>query len=205
MEQQQWLDLLASDAPAPGGGGASALVGSVAASLGSMVANLTRGKPKYAAYEQEILQTLSETEAIRKSLYDLIQADADAFVPLSRAYGIPKDDPTRAEKLESALHIAAEPPMDMLSELAKLPPLLETLAEKGSRLALSDVGCAASFCSAAACSAYLNLLVNTRLFAERDLAEKLEQEASAHKEAVVSACERIFYRVQEILQTRKTT
>ncbi len=177
MEQKEWLEQLAGSAPTPGGGGAAALVGAVAAALGSMVANLTVGKKKYAQYEADLQRLLAEADSLREKLYGLIRADAEAFAPLAAAYGIPKDDPSRAETLEQALRIAAEPPMEMLRTLSGLPVLLEELYEKGSRLALSDVGCAAAFGASALSGALLNLLVNTRLMRESAYAAALESEA----------------------------
>ena len=139
MNVYDWVKDLASPSPAPGGGGASALAGALAAALGSMVANLTTGKKKYAAYQQDIERILEETACLTDRLYGLIKKDEEAFLPLSKAYGIPKEDPARGEVLEAALRIAAEPPMEMLAALAELPPILEELLEKGSRLAVSDV------------------------------------------------------------------
>ena len=107
MELYAWLTELSSASPAPGGGGASALVGAVASSLGSMVANLTTGKKKYACYQADIERILAQTADLTARLHGLIAADAEAFVPLSAAYGIPKDDPTRAERLESALRVTS--------------------------------------------------------------------------------------------------
>lgn len=179
MEMREWIKTLASSAPTPGGGGASALVGAVAASLGAMVANLTTGKKKYAAYQADIERLIGETEALSGELYDLMQADADAFAPLAAAYGIPKEDPSRAETLEKALHVAAEPPMAILRALSRLPSMLEELREKGSKLAVSDVGCAAAFGASALSGALLNLLVNTRLMQDRAYASALETEALA--------------------------
>lgn len=177
MEQREWVESLASSAPTPGGGGASALVGAVAAALGCMVANLTTGKKKYEVYQADIERLLGETKALSAELFDLIQADADAFAPLAAAYGIPKEDPSRGETLERALHAAAEPPMAMLRSLSRLPSMLEELCEKGSRLAVSDVGCAAAFGASALSGALLNLFVNTRLMKERAYASALEKEA----------------------------
>lgn len=174
---REWIKTLASSAPTPGGGGASAFVGSVAAALGGMVASLTTGKKKYAAYQADIERLLEETEKLRGELYDLMQADADAFAPLAAAYGIPKEDPSRAETLENALRVAAEPPMAMLRALSRLPSMLEELHEKGSKLAVSDVGCAAAFCASAFSGALMNLLVNTRLMQDRVYASALEKEA----------------------------
>lgn len=197
MEQQEWLKTLASSAPTPGGGGASALVGAVAASLGSMVANLTTGKKKYAAYQADIERLLRETEALSDELYSLIQADADAFAPLAAAYGIPKEDPRRAETLEAALRVAAEPPMAILRVLSRLPSMLEELCEKGSKLAISDVGCAAAFGASALSGALLNLLVNTRLMQDRTYAAALEQEATALEREGKIRLEAVYATVKE--------
>lgn len=200
MEQREWLKTLASSAPTPGGGGASALVGAVAAALGAMVANLTTGKKKYAAYQADIERLLAETEALSGELYDLIQADADAFAPLAAAYGIPKEDPRRAETLEAALRIAAEPPVEILRTLSRLPSMLEELCEKGSRLAISDVGCAATFGASALSGALLNLLVNTRLMQDRAYASELEDTAMALEREGKERFEAIYVRVKEGLQ-----
>ena len=84
--------LLASKAPVPGGGGASALAASLGAALGSMVANLTLGKKKYAEYETENGSLLRELEELRLKAEELIEKDAEAFEPLSKAYSIPRED-----------------------------------------------------------------------------------------------------------------
>ena len=84
---EDFLSQLASKAPAPGGGGAAALVGAAGVALGNMVGNLTTGKKKYAAVEEEILVLNARAEALRKRLEALVQADADAFTPLAGAAG----------------------------------------------------------------------------------------------------------------------
>ncbi len=197
MELYAWLKELSSSSPAPGGGGASALVGAVASALGSMVANLTSGKKKYACYQADIERILHETAELTERLHGLIAADAEAFVPLAAAYGIPKDDPTRAERLESALRIAATPPMDMLCTLAELVPILEELTQKGSRLAVSDVGCAAVFCASAAKGALLNLFVNTKLMTDRDYAAEQNEKAASIETDIASRCAAVYETVLE--------
>ena len=109
-----FAEALASKAPVPGGGGASALAGSLGAALCSMVGNYTLGKPKYAAVEADVRAILEEAERLRTRLLNLVKEDAAAFAPLSRAYGIPKDDPGRGEIMEQCLRDAAAPPMEML-------------------------------------------------------------------------------------------
>ena len=200
---EEWLKALASDAPAPGGGGASALAGSCAAALGAMVANLTRGNKRYEDVRPEMAFLAERTEQISKHLFDLIEEDRLAFLPLAEAYRIPKDEPGRTEKLEAALRTAAGAPMDMLRTLAELPPLLSVLFEKGSRLALSDVGCAAALCSGAAESAHLNIFVNTGLMKDRIRAEELEGEADRLLMETVNACDHLYTSVRDRLSGTK--
>src|SRR5574344_1100965 len=99
---REFAALLAAKIPVPGGGGASALVGALGSALGSMAGNMTLGRKKYAAVEADILTLLEQGEAIQKRLLELVDADAAAFAPLSKAYAIPKDDPTRETVLEEA-------------------------------------------------------------------------------------------------------
>ena len=86
MELTNFLDKLASKAPAPGGGGAAALAGAVGIALGNMTGSLTVGKPKYASVEEEMLDLNKRAELLRKELYALIERDAEAFMPVSKAY-----------------------------------------------------------------------------------------------------------------------
>ena len=86
---EAFIEELWSKAPVPGGGGASALCGAIGAALGGMVANLTAGKKKYAQFEDDIRRVLDETQKLKQQLLEQIDADAESFEPLSRAYGIP--------------------------------------------------------------------------------------------------------------------
>lgn len=89
-----FLDALASKAPVPGGGGASALAGALGAALCTMVGNYTVGKQKYAAVEEDVKALMARAEDLRARLLGLVDTDAAAFEPLSRAYAIPKEDPS---------------------------------------------------------------------------------------------------------------
>ena len=91
--------MLASKAPVPGGGGASALVGAIGTALCNMVGSLTVGKKKYAAVEAEISGLMEKATELQNALLELIEKDAEVFEPLSRAYGLPKEtEEERAEK-----------------------------------------------------------------------------------------------------------
>lgn len=176
MNIRDFTDELASKAPAPGGGGASALVAALGAGLGTMVGSLTVGKKKYAEVEDELRALMVEAEAARAELLALVDEDAAAFEPLSRAYGIPKDDPSRSEIMEKCLRDAAAVPMKILRLSCRVIELQRGFADKGSALAVSDAGTGVVFCWAAMYGAALNVKVNTRLMADREYAEKLNAE-----------------------------
>ena len=96
---KQFQKDLASQAPVPGGGGACAYVAALGMSLGTMVANLTTGKKKYAQYQEEIDKLITQTGKISDELLEGIEKDAKAFKPLAKAYGLPKDtDEQKKEK-----------------------------------------------------------------------------------------------------------
>ena len=157
--------VLASKAAVPGGGGASALVGSIGSALGSMVGNLTVGKKKYADVEDEVKDLMDQCDKMRVQMLKLIDADAAAFEPLSKAYSIPKDDPTRPAT------------MDIMRTACEIIDLLERLGQIGSKLAISDVGVGVIDAKAALMGASLNVFINTKSMEDRELAEKLEAEA----------------------------
>ncbi|MEE0510419.1 MAG: cyclodeaminase/cyclohydrolase family protein [Peptococcaceae bacterium] len=175
----QFLTELSSNAPVPGGGGASAAVGAFAAALGMMVTNLTIGKKKYAEYEEELIACRARLEKLRDQLIDLVDGDAVAFEPLSKAYSIPKDDPTRDQVMEDALYEASVVPMSIMETVLAAAKELEILVEKGSRLAISDVGVGILFAQAAIEGASLNVYINTKLMKNRERADDMNAKADA--------------------------
>ena len=172
----KFLEVLASSAPTPGGGGAAALCGALAIALGNLVGSLTLGKKKYADVQDDILSLNAKAESLRSDFVELIDADAEAFEPLSRAYGIPKDDPTRAEVMEAALKRAAEPPLEIMRRSAEALDVIADYAAKGSALAISDAGCAAALAIAAMRAAALNVQINTKSLTDRDAANIMNAE-----------------------------
>lgn len=175
----QFLSELSSNAPVPGGGGASAAVGAFAAALGMMVTNLTIGKKKYADYEEEVKAVRDRLEGLRDQLIDLVDGDAVAFEPLSKAYSIPKDDPERDTIMENALYEASVVPMSIMETVLAAAKELEVLVEKGSKLAVSDVGVGILFAQAAIEGASLNIYINTKSMKDRERAAALDAKADA--------------------------
>lgn len=190
---------LASAAPVPGGGGASALVGAVGAALAGMVGNLTTGKKKYAQYEQDIQIILAKAEELRAALLGLIDADAACFEPLSRAYSTPKDDPKYDDIMENALNLACTAPMDIMRTAAGAISLHSELLEKGSRLMLSDVGVGVLCCKTALMGASLNVFINIRTMKNEARAEALGHEAQELLDTYCAEADRIYSAVYEKL------
>ena len=173
LSVREFTRFLASAEPVPGGGGAAALVGALGVALGNMVAALTLGKPKYAEVEAEVAELRRRGEALQERLLEQMNADAEGFRPLAEAYKLPKDEPRRAEILEQATLRACGMPMEIMELGAAAIPVIAELASKGSRMAVSDAGCAAVAVRAAVEMAYLNLLINTRSLRGREQAEAL--------------------------------
>lgn len=176
---QEFARLLASKESVPGGGGAAAYVGALGVALCSMVGNFTTGKKAYAQVEAEVQDMIARAEAVRQRLVELVDEDAVAFEPLSRAYGIPKDDPTRATVLEEATKGACAAPLEMMRQICRSIDLLEDMGHKGSKMLLSDIGCGALLARGALEAASMNVFVNTKTLQDRDFALAAEAEADA--------------------------
>ena len=176
---RDFAEVLASKASVPGGGGAAALAGALGTALCSMVGNFTVGKKKYAAVEADVQNILIQAEKLREQLLELVNADAQAFEPLSKAYAIPKEDPTHDAVLEEATLRACEAPMEMVRCCSKAIDLLEEMLNKGSVMLVSDVGCGALLCGAAMESAAMNVYINTGSLRDRERAKTMEAEIDA--------------------------
>ena len=196
-----FIDELASPAPTPGGGGASACVGALAAALASMVGNLTVGKPRYAEVEDEVRASLGRLEGLRARLIALVDEDARAFAPLAAAYRMPKGTPeeraAKDEALQAALAGACEPPLAIMRAVDEVLDECVLMARLGSRLALSDAGVAAAFARAAADGASLNVLVNAASMRDAAYAERLRTEASRLASRVRARADELFDQVRE--------
>ncbi len=169
----EFTELLASKAPVPGGGGASALVGAIGIALGDMVGELTVGKKKYADVEEDVKALMAKAQDLRVRLLSCVTKDAEAFEPLSRAYGIPKDDPSRDEIMEKCLRDAAAAPLEILDLCCEAIELQREFAAKGSVLAISDAATGVVFCWSAMYGAAVNVKVNTKAMKDKEYAAKI--------------------------------
>ena len=151
-------------------------MGALSVSLCTMTANITDGKKKYAQFQPLIEAVIEKTAQLRLKFLTLIDEDAEAFMPLSKAYSISRDNPERAEIIERESLNACKAPMEMLRLCRAALESLEDIYKVGNMLLLSDVGCGAAACEAAMKSAAMNVLVNTKSLKENPEAEKLNRE-----------------------------
>ena len=193
---RKFVEVLASNAPAPGGGGAAALVGAIGTALGNMVGSLTVGKKKYADVEEEILALKAKCDALQTRLLDQVEADDKGFVPLAKAYGIPKDDPNRDAILEDATITACGVPMHIMELCCEAIDCIAVFAAKGSRLAVSDAGCGAVCCKAALQAASLNVFINTKSLKNREVAEEMNARANGMLRKYCAMADEIFNTVK---------
>ncbi len=193
---REFVTVLASNEPAPGGGGAAALVAALGTALGNMVGSLTVGKKKYADVEAEIIALQKECDALQSELLDQVPADAEGFVPLAKAYGIPKDDPNRDEIMESATVTACAVPVHIMELCCKALDAIAVFAAKGSRLAVSDAGCGAVIVKSALQAASLNVFINTKSLKNRELAEEMNAKCLKMLEDYGKLADEIFETVK---------
>ena len=159
-----FLDDLASSKPAPGGGSVAGLTGALAAALLSMVGNLTIGKKKYEAVQEDITDMVGKSEKLRKDLTDLIEADIAAYTELNQTMKMPRETDeqkaARDKAMDTALKAATNVPLRIAEACAAVMNLCGPFAAKGNTNAISDVGVAVLLAEAGLRSAALNVLIN---------------------------------------------
>ena len=192
----EFVTVLASNAPVPGGGGASALVGAIGTALGNMVGSLTVGKKKYADVEEEIIALKAKCDKLQADLLAQIELDAKGFEPLSKAYGIPKDNPDRDRILEDATVVACQVPVKIMELCCEALDAIAVFAAKGSRLAVSDAGCGAVCVKAALQAASLNVFINTKTLQNRELAEEMNRKCLGMLDKYCAMADEIFETVK---------
>ena len=196
----EFVDVLASKSAVPGGGGAAALVGAIGMALGSMVCNLTIGKKKYAEYEESVKEILAKASEIEKKLLNMIDEDAENFLPLSKAYGLPtsteEEKKIKEETMENALKVACEVPINIVRVCYDAIKLHEDLVDKGSRLAISDVGVGVQCLRAAILSGQLNVVININSIKDVEYVEKVRNEVNNLVKEGVRICDEVYAKVE---------
>lgn len=192
---KDFTEALASKQPIPGGGGASALVGSLGAALGHMVCALTVGKEKYAGVEVEITSLMKEISERKERLLHLIDKDGEVFEALAEAYKNPEDK----DGMEECLLAAALVPMEIMKCCGESLPLVEKITKIGNKMAVSDGGASALFFIAAVKGASLNVFINTSMMKDKIVARELTKNTEDMIIEYEFMVEKIFYEVKKQL------
>ncbi len=206
MEQNinEFINKLSTKSPTPGGGGVAALCGSMGAALASMVCELTIGKPKYKLFEDEVIEIAKAALILKDKLMALAEEDEVAFEPLSKAYSLPTDTDEqkvyKAEYMEKCLVAAADVPFRVVKTAYEAILLHERLVEKGSKLAISDVGVGAVVAKSALESAALNVYINTKFMANKTVADDYNTKTDEYVKKGSEIADKVYAAVSEMLR-----
>lgn len=161
---RSFANLLGSDAPAPGGGSAAALAGSLGAALSAMVSALTLGRKKYLDYQELAQEGFDRATAMKNAFLEAMEKDTEVFNGFSTAMGMPKETPEekalRSAAMQAALKLCIESPLRMMEISYEAMKLTQELLGKTNANALSDLGVAALMLGTAVQGAWLNVLIN---------------------------------------------
>jgi formiminotetrahydrofolate cyclodeaminase len=195
MSTEDLLAEIAARSPAPGGGSAAALAGSVAASLCEMVAGLTLGREKHRDAWPEMEKAESEARRLGAGLRRLVDEDTEAYNSVVAARRLPKA--TEAERMardaaiQSAVARAARAPLETLELLTDLSAVALLVVEKGSPGCVTDAGSAGEMIEAGARSAFWNVRINLPGLRDASLGGRLSKDAEAALARVVDSVQRI--------------
>jgi len=196
--------LLASEAPAPGGGSTAALQGALGASLLKMVGHLTAGRKKYQEHESFIAALIEETEKIRLEFLKVIDEDTQAYNQVSAVFEMPKDtDEEKAARktaMQEGLKACTKPPYKMLQLCEKATDIAMDAMGKTNTNAASDFGVAALSLKAAAQGAWLNILINISAIEDTTFVEEYRAEGEAILLNIIRSVDHVYQTVLKNLQ-----
>jgi formiminotetrahydrofolate cyclodeaminase len=198
-----FLDEIASNAPAPGGGSVSALAGSLGAALTSMVCRLTLGKKKYAHVQEEIEQALKQSEELRVKFNAIIDEDTLAFNKVMAAYGLQKETEEqktkRAAEIQEAMKTATLIPLKLMGLCIEAMELVKIIVEQGNQNSISDAGVAALMLHAGCEGAALNVTINLGSLRDANFVDQTKTKLEQHRTSLNTFTSDIFASVNKHL------
>jgi len=205
MTVTQFVDTVASDAPAPGGGSVAALEGSIGAALTAMVANLTQGRKKYAEYAEYAAEVEKKGNELKARLLDVMDRDTEAFNVVSAAFGMPKatdeEKTARSAAIQEGLKGCTKTPMEMMELCADAIALAASLLERGfNDTSASDLGVAFLSLKSGMQGAWLNVLINIGSLKDRDFAEDCRKRGELLLERALPLADAGYARIVEMIR-----
>lgn len=196
---KDFVNVLSSKEPVPGGGGAAALVGAIGMALGNMVGNLTVGKKKYKDVEEEVKEIMEKAQKLQKDLLSMVDGDAEVFKGVSKVYKMPKntseEKEKRAEAMEAALKNACSVPLEIMKTARDAIKLQARLSEIGSAMAISDVGVGVLCLKSALLSGRLNVIINLNGIKDDEFVKKTSDEMENVLEEGISLADKTYEKV----------
>ena len=202
MQVTQFCDVLASDAPAPGGGSTAALEGALGAALTAMVCGLTtvgKSREKYAEYQEFVLASQKKALDLKARFMDVMDRDTEAFNVVSAAFGMPKatdeEQAARSAAIQKGLEGCTRTPFEMMELAAETLELTAELLGKTNDSAASDLGVSALSMRAAIQGAWLNVLINIGSLKNKELAEDYRKKGEALLAKALPLADQIYQNV----------
>ncbi len=200
----QFVSLLASAQPVPGGGSAAAVAGSLGGALVAMVASLSAGRPKFAEHEELLRDAKATGEALADRLLTLADEDAAAFAGFGTAMRLPRDTEAekaaRAKALQQAARAATDAPFRTVQACLQVALTAESIAGRSNKNASSDLEVGGLMALAAAQAAAANVFINVPAMGDDPTAQNMLDRT----EAMVDDIERLASRIREIVRGGET-
>ena len=199
----EFANLLASDAPAPGGGSAAALEGAIGAALTAMVCGLTKGKKKFAEFNDLAVEAEVKALALKDRFIDVMDRDTEAFNVVSAAFGMPKETDeekaARSAAIQKGLEGCTATPFEMMEIALETLELTDSILGKSNDSAASDLGVSALSLRAAIQGAWLNVLINIGSLKNKELAEDYRVKGEALLAKALPLADKIYAEVVTML------
>ncbi len=204
MTIRDYMELLASDAPAPGGGSVAGVVAALGMSMIEMVAALTKGKDKYFDVAETMTKVLTEGAALRGAMLDLVDRDTEAFNAVSAVFAMPKNTDaevaSRKAAMQTALKGATGTPFEILCCAAKALQFAKLVQPRFNTNAASDLGVAALCLKAAMQAAWLNIKINLGSIQDPEFVKKYELEGKVVMDECLALADHLYEAVLESLK-----
>ena len=179
MTVSAFTDVMASEAPAPGGGSAAALEGAQGAALAAMVCALTLGKKKYADVQELAQAGQSRMDGLKEQFVAMIDKDTEAFNAVSAVFSMPKDTDeekaARKDAMQTALKGCTVTPCQTMELCLEALETVKGLVGRTNASAASDLGVSALSLKAAVQGAWLNVLINIGGIQDQEFAQSYRQ------------------------------
>lgn len=203
LDIKKYMENLASNLPAPGGGSASALAGAQGISLVMMVAELTVGKEKYKEWEPYCQKAISDGAAIQANFLKAIDDDTDAYNKVGAAFKLPKntdeEKAARSRAIQVATVLATRVPLRTMEISLDALKVAESLIGKSNPNCSSDIGVGALNLKAALMGAWLNVKINLPGIKDENLKNELFEKGKALLEEGNKIADKCYVIVEEEL------